>query len=66
MVACGNKKKEAKAAAREKAASDYKELNAYITISFADAEEKRLFCELAEVGEDATFIKGCQVLELIQ
>ena len=58
--------KEAKAAAREKAASDYKELNAYITISFADAEEKRLFCELAEVGEDATFIKGCQVLELIQ
>lgn len=58
--------KEAKAAAKERAVEDYRELNAYITISFKDAEEKRMFCELAGIGEGDTFIKGEQVLVLIQ
>lgn len=58
--------KEAKAAQREAAADDFRNLTAYLTISFADAEEKRLFCELAEIGEDEMFIQGEKVLELIQ
>lgn len=57
--------KEAKAAQRA-AADDFRNLTAYLTISFADAEEKRLFCELAEIGEDEMFIQGEKVLELIQ
>lgn len=58
--------KEAKAAQRAAAADDFRNLTAYLTISFADAEEKRLFCELAEIGEDEMFIQGEKVLELIQ
>lgn len=58
--------KEAKAAAKVKAVENYQELTAYITISFKDADEKRLFCELAGVSESELFIQGKQVLELIQ
>lgn len=58
--------KEAKKAQKEAAADDFRNLTAYLTISFADAEEKRLFCELAEIGEDDMFIQGEKVLELIQ
>ena len=58
--------KEAKAAQRAAAADVFRNLTAYLTISFADAEEKRLFCELAEIGEDEMFIQGEKVLELIQ
>lgn len=58
--------KEAKAAAKAKAVDNYQELTAYITISFRNADEKRLFCELAGVGESDMFIQGEQVLNLIQ
>lgn len=57
--------KEAKEAAREKAVKNFKDLNAYITISFADAEQKRIFCDLAGIGEDDKFITGEAVLEMI-
>lgn len=58
--------KEAKAAAKEKAVENYQALTSYITISFKDADEKRIFCELAGVGESDMFIQGEQVLDLIQ
>lgn len=57
--------KEAKAAAREKAVENFKDLTAYVTISFANAEQKRVFCELAEIAEDEAFISGEKVLEMI-
>ena len=58
--------KEAKAAARETAMNKWQDFSAYITISFANADEKRVFCELAEIGENEMFIQGERVLELIQ
>lgn len=58
--------KDAKAAAKEKAIENYQALTSYITISFKDADEKRIFCELAGVGEGDMFIQGEQVLDLIQ
>ena len=57
--------KEAKAAAKEKAVENFKDLTAYVTISFANAEQKRVFCELAEIAEGDTFISGEKVLEMI-
>lgn len=57
--------KEAKAAAKEKAVENFKDLTAYVTISFANADEKRIFCELAEIAEDEAFISGEKVLEMI-
>lgn len=65
---CDDKKaavKEAKATAKEKAVENFKDLNAYVTISFANAEQKRVFCELAEIAEGDTFISGEKVLEMI-
>ena len=58
--------KEAKAAAKERAVENYKDLTAYITISFANADEKRIFCELAGIDESERFIQGEQVLNLIE
>ena len=58
--------KEAKAAAKEKAVENYKDLTAYITISFANADEKRVFCQLAGIDESERFIQGEQVLNLIE
>ena len=58
--------KEAKAAAKEKAVENYKDLTAYITISFANADEKRVFCQLAGIDESERFVQGEQVLNLIE
>lgn len=58
--------KEAKQAAREKAAEKYKDLNAYITISFANHEQKRVFCEIAGVEEGCMFLDGEKMLNLIE
>lgn len=57
--------KEAKEAAKEKAVENFRDLTAYVTISFANAEQKRIFCDLAEIGEDDKFISGEKVLEMI-
>lgn len=57
--------KEAKEAAKEKAVENFRDLTAYVTISFANAEQKRMFCDLAEIGEDDKFISGEKVLEMI-
>ncbi len=58
--------KEAKAAAKERAVENYQALTSYITISFKDADEKRVFCELAGISESEMFIQGGQVLDLIE
>jgi len=58
--------KEKKQKAMERAAERYADQEAYITVSFANAEEKRMFCELAGIGEDSKFIKGSDVLEMIE
>lgn len=58
--------KEKKQKAMERAAERYADQEAYITISFANAEEKRMFCELAGIDEDSKFIKGCDVLNLVE
>lgn len=57
--------KEAKEAAKEKAVENFKDLTAYVTISFANAEQKRMFCDLAEIGEDDRFVSGEKILEMI-
>ena len=44
--------------------SRYGNLTAYITLSFGSAEEKRLFCELAGIREDETFVPGRRIMEL--
>lgn len=58
--------KEAKQKQIEAAGERYSELTSYLTISFASAEEKRMFCELAGVDENDKFIQGNKVLELIE
>lgn len=58
--------KEAKQKQKEAAGERYGELTSYVTISFSSAEEKRMFCELAGIGEDEKFIQGNKVLEMIE
>lgn len=58
--------KEAKQKQKEAAGERYGELTSYVTISFSSAEEKRMFCELAGIGEDEKFIQGNKILEMIE
>ena len=58
--------KVAKEAAREAAVNRWQDMSAYLTISFANADEKRMFCDLAGITEDEMYIQGEQILELIQ
>ena len=58
--------KEAKREQKKAAGERYRELTSYLTISFSSAEEKRMFCELAGIGEEEKFIQGRKVLEMIE
>ena len=58
--------KEAKQKQIEVAGERYADLNAYITVSFNGAEEKRMFCDLLGVAEDTKFIQGSKLLEIIE
>lgn len=58
--------KEAKQKQKEAAGERYSELTSYVTISFSSSEEKRIFCELAGIGEDEKFIQGNKILEMIE
>lgn len=58
--------KDAKQKQKEAAGERYNELTSYVTISFSSAEEKRMFCELAGIGEDEKFIQGNKILEMIE
>ena len=58
--------KEAKQKQKEAAGERYSKLTSYVTISFSSSEEKRMFCELAGIGEDEKFIQGNKILEMIE
>lgn len=69
MVSAEEKKaavKRIKAIEKEKAANRYADLNAYITVSFANADEKRMFCEMLGIPESDMFVKGASVLEAFE
>ena len=58
--------KRIKAIQRENAANRYADLNAYITVSFANADEKRMFCEMLGISETEMFVKGSSVMEAFE
>lgn len=58
--------KEMKQKAIETAGERYQDLVAYITISFENAEQKRLFCEVCEINENDKFIEASKLMEMIQ
>ena len=58
--------KESKQKAQEIAEERYADQQAYITVSFANADEKRMFCELIRISEKEMFVKGSDVLSLIE
>lgn len=58
--------KEAKKEAQQRAAENWQNVQAYITISFSNAEEKRLFCDITGLNENEMFISGKEILEMIQ
>lgn len=58
--------KEAKEKQREAAGERYADLNAYITVSFDNAEQKRTFCELLGIQESEMFVKGSMVLNAFE
>lgn len=58
--------KEAKKEAQQRAVENWQNVQAYITISFANAEEKRMFCDIAGLKEDEMFIAGKDILDMIQ
>lgn len=56
---------ESKQKAKEIAEERYADQQAYITVSFANADEKRVFCELIGISEKEMFVKGSDVLSMI-
>ena len=58
--------KEAKKEAMQRAVENWQNVQAYVTISFADAEEKRMFCDIARLSETDMFIAGKDILDMIQ
>ena len=58
--------KEAKKEAQQRAVENWQNVQAYITISFSDAEEKRMLCDIAGLKESDMFIAGKDILDMIQ
>ncbi len=50
----------------ERAVQEQRDIEAYITISFKDAEEKRMFCDITGIRESEKFISGSEIIEMIQ
>ena len=50
----------------ERAVQEQRDIEAYITISFKDAEEKRMFCDITGIRENDKFISGSEIIEMIQ
>ncbi len=50
----------------ERAVMEQNDIEAYLTISFANAEEKQLFCDITGVSFSDKFIAGSEILHLIQ
>ena len=58
--------KEAKEKQKEVAGERYADLNAYITVSFDNADEKRDFCEMLGISENERFVKGSVVMNAFE
>ncbi len=58
--------KEQRRVNNERAVREQKDIEAYITISFNDAEEKRMFCDIVGIRESDKFVLGSEILEMIQ
>lgn len=58
--------KEAKEKQKETAGDRYADLNAYITISFDNANQKRDFCEMLGIPESEKFVKGTTVMNAFE
>ena len=51
---------------KQQAMSEQRDMEAYITISFANDEEKKLFCDITGMRYGDKFIAGKDILEMIQ
>ena len=51
---------------KQQAMSEQRDIEAYITISFANDEEKKLFCDITGMRYGDKFIAGKDILEMIQ
>lgn len=60
------KVKEAKEKQKEAAGERYADFNAYITVSFDNADEKRDFCEMLGISENERFVKGSVVMNAFE
>lgn len=58
--------KEAKEKQKEAAGNRYADLNAYITVSFDNANQKRDFCEMLGIPESEMFVKGSTVMNAFE
>lgn len=57
---------DAKRQTQEKALERQRDEDAFITISFSSHQAKAILCEILDVDESVQFVKGEQILELIQ
>lgn len=60
------KVKEAKRKQMEAAEKKYEELNAYLTISFENPDEKHYLCEMLGISVNEKYVKSSQILNLIE
>lgn len=51
---------------KQQAMNEQRDIEAYITISFANDEEKKLFCDITGMRYGDKFIAGKDILEMIQ
>ncbi len=51
---------------REKTIEEQRDIEAYITISFASMDEKRMFCDITGIRESDKFISGSEIINMIQ
>lgn len=58
--------KDAKEKQKEAAGERYADLNAYITVSFDNAAQKRDFCEMLGIPESEMFVKGSTVMNAFE
>ena len=51
---------------REQTMEEQRDIDAYITISFASMDEKRMFCDITGIRESDKFISGSEIIGMIQ
>lgn len=58
--------KEQRQASLERSVAQQRDMEAYITISFANADEKQMFCDIAGLRYSDKYISGTDILDMIQ